>query len=316
MIPHFKSNREDKSETNKSFDINNTQLLSNNNLNNSNLSANKSIEKSRNNWDQNTFKKLRLTNSIQRSRKSLNSSIDSTNRRAIEHMTLAENLKALKPEIQIEEKKIEVNENNKNKKQQINENKNKILISDNKNKNEKEIDKHLNNRNKIIFANSRFSSNESNIIIENLGDIKIKRRVDEENDEVIHFNNDDLENKILLKFNKETIDFETSTKLVENNNNKNNIKKSKINENSNIFKTQKTEISNNNKIEDEEKIKYIDDDNASVNSKMSKVSESRRKMFEKSIKDVSVANKMRSNLSGHKKLTSNNPSKSKSLTKN
>ena len=305
MIPHFKSNREDKSETNKSFDINNTQLLSNNNLNNSNLSANKSIEKSRNNWDQNTFKKLRLTNSIQRSRKSLNSSIDSTNPRAIEHTTLAANLKALKPESQIEEKKIEVNENNKNNKQQINENRNK-----------KEIDNHLNNKNKIIFANSRFSSNESNIIIENLGDIKIKRQVDDENDEVIHFNNEDLENKILLKFNRESIDFETSTKLVENNNNKNNIKKSKINENSNAFIRQKTEISNNNKIEDEEKIKYIDDDNASVNSKMSKVSESRRKMFEKSIKDVPVANKMRSNLSGHKKLTSNNLSQSKSLTWN
>jgi len=233
-------------DQNKSFDINNTQLINpNNTLNNSCLSVNRSIEKSRSFWDFNTFKKSRLSNNPQRSRSSNNNTIVTANQKVTEKINFKTNLKPSKSDNDIK-----------------------------------------NNDNVHVYSNLDKSSNESNLILDNAKKFKFQK-VNVEEEEFIHFNYEGDEN--IFNNKKER----TNLKIKSNNVNKgNNISNNKV------------------KIIEEKKI-YIDD----TSSKNSKVSESRKKMLEKSIKDIPLNKGLKSTVSNNKKLLNTSGSKSKSPNK-
>ncbi len=246
-------------------------------------------------------------------------------------MNLAACLNPLKPEkemeikeiIEIKEiKKIENSTKEKDDKKQKTSNTNtnnnvKKIISNSTNKDNKKIEPsktitNSNNNNSIIISQSRYSSNESHIKIDNIGDLNIKKQTNEENDEIIHFNNEGgMENNRNFT-SKRRNEFESSVRPIDKKETDNNInrKGKKIDNTNNLW--QKADNTILNRISESDEIMIISDNNISVSSKLSEASKKRKKHLEKSIKDVSVEKKViRSNLKADNKLT-----KSKSVTKN
>lgn len=156
----------------KSFDINNSHLLSNN-LNGSIRSVNKSIEKSRHSWTNNNFKKNKIGNSAQKTRNSRSSSIQQPN---------AE---------KIEDKENNANEYLQDKKASPNL---KTLVND---KHIQEMPDKLKKPKNIKNSpyTGRYSSNESIIIFEGINSSPKKGYNHDDNEEIIKFKNEELEHK-------------------------------------------------------------------------------------------------------------------------
>ncbi len=275
-ISNIKKDNNDKDDT---FDINNSRLLPNDYLvNNSIFKENKSIEKSKILWDHNQLKKLRLTNSAQCSKKSLNLYPESGDIKAKDKLFLiSSNFNPIKPKDDIKiklNKKVtffDINNNNFQKDNKENINKKCILIDDD-NKNIKKL------------INSRNSSEESNLMIDNIININSNIDINENNKEVIHFNCDENEKKIENINSIKNI--ERNNKIININKNKSkNITKNKT-KNISKMKVENTDIEINKIGEKENLIKNNNKDEITLNRKISK---SRKKILEKSIKDVSLS---------------------------